>query len=76
MKVDLLIKGISQLVTAEGPGPKRGRAMRELKIVESAAIGISTGSMVVWTGRESDFGRARRRATVDVGGPRCRSRTG
>ena len=43
MKADLLITGISQLVTAEGAGPKRGRAMRELKIVESAAIGISAG---------------------------------
>jgi imidazolonepropionase len=66
MKVDLLIKGISQLVTAEGPGPKRGRAMRELKIVESAAIGISTGT-IAWTGREADWS-GEEEAVVDVAG--------
>jgi len=39
MKADLLITGISQLVTAEGAGAKHGRAMRELKIVEHAGDG-------------------------------------
>jgi imidazolonepropionase len=54
MKADLLITGISQLVTAEGAGPKHGRAMRELKIVEQAAIAMSAGA-VVWTGGESEW---------------------
>ena len=40
MKADLLVLGISELVTAEGAGPKRGRAMRELKIVNQAALAI------------------------------------
>ncbi|HXC94353.1 MAG TPA: imidazolonepropionase [Edaphobacter sp.] len=66
MKADLLIKGISQLVTAEGSGPKRGRAMRELKIVESAAIGISSGT-IVWTGREADWS-GETGAIIDVSG--------
>jgi imidazolonepropionase len=66
MKVDTLLVGISQLVTPEGAGPKRGRAMRELKIVESAAVGIAAG-IVVWTGRESEWmGEAG--TVVDVGG--------
>jgi imidazolonepropionase len=66
MKVDLLIKGISQLVTAEGPGPKRGPAMHELKVVESAAIGVSANT-IAWTGREADWsGEAE--AVVDVAG--------
>lgn len=66
MKVDLLIKGISQLVTAEGSGAKRGRAMRELKIVESAAIGVSADT-IVWTGREAEWsGEAA--TIVNVGG--------
>ncbi len=66
MKVDILVSGISQLVTATGPGPKRGRAMRELKIVESAAIGISSG-LIAWIGSESEWtGKTDR--TFDVGG--------
>lgn len=66
MKQDLLIRGISQLVTAEGAGPKRGRAMRDVKIVPQAAIAVSSGR-ITWTGKESDWiGEAE--STVDVGG--------
>lgn len=65
MKHDLLITGISQLVTAEGPGPKRGPAMRALKIVGQAAIAISSG-VIRWTGKASDWtGEAA--STVNVG---------
>jgi len=66
MKADTLITGISQLVTATGAGPKRGRAMRELKIVERAAIAISAG-LIVWIGRESDW-TYEAETTVDAGG--------
>jgi imidazolonepropionase len=66
MKADTLITGISQLVTATGPEPKRGRAMRELKIVEQAAIAISSG-LIAWTGRASEWTGAAE-TTVDVGG--------
>jgi imidazolonepropionase len=66
MKADVLITGISQLVTAEGPGPKHGRVMRELKIVERAAIAVSAG-VIVWTGRESER-VPEADAIVDVGG--------
>src|SRR5579862_9801003 len=66
MRADTLIVGISELVTAEGPAAKHGRAMRELKIVESAAVGISSGA-VVWTGRESEWaGDAQ--TVIDAGG--------
>jgi imidazolonepropionase len=54
MKEDLLITGISQLVTAEGAGAKRGRAMRTVKIVEQAAIAVSSG-VITWTGKERDW---------------------
>jgi imidazolonepropionase len=54
MKTDTLIKGISQLVTSTGSGPKHGRAMRELTLVESAAVAISSG-IIVWTGRASEW---------------------
>jgi imidazolonepropionase len=66
MKADTLITGISQLVTASGAGPKHGPTTRELTIVESAAIAISSGS-VVWRGRASEWtGEAR--TIVDAGG--------
>ena len=54
MKHDLLITGISQLVTAEGAGPRRGRDMSAVKLVENAAIAVSSGR-IAWTGRESDW---------------------
>ena len=54
MNAETLLVGISQLVTAEGSGSKHGLAMRALRIVESAAVGISDGT-VVWIGKESDW---------------------
>jgi imidazolonepropionase len=66
MKAEILITGISQLVTAEGAGPKHGLTMRKLKIVEQAAIGISAG-VIVWTGRETEW-KGEAEAIVDVGG--------
>ena len=66
MKADLLITGVSQLVTSEGGGPKHGRAMRELKIVEQAAIAISAG-FIVWTGRETEW-KDEAELAVDAGG--------
>src|SRR5271170_1041980 len=66
MKVDILVSGISQLVTATGPGPKRGRAMRELKIVKTAAIAISSG-FIAWIGSESEW-TGKTDSTFDVGG--------
>jgi imidazolonepropionase len=65
MKADTLITGISQLVTATDAEPKRGRAMRELKIVESAAIAISSG-LIAWTGRASEWTGVAE-TTVDAG---------
>jgi imidazolonepropionase len=65
MKADLLIRGISQLVTAHGPGPKRGAEMRQLTIVEHAALAIADGKLL-WVGPEADWsGNAA--VTVDVG---------
>jgi imidazolonepropionase len=64
MKSEILITGISQLVTAEGFGPKRGRTMRKLKIMERAAIAISAG-VIVWTGKESEW-KGKAEATVNA----------
>lgn len=66
MKADLLIRGISQLVSAEGAGPKRGAAMRAVEVVERAALAVSSG-LIVWAGKENEWsGDAA--VTVDAGG--------
>jgi imidazolonepropionase len=64
VKTDLLIKGISQLVTPEGPGPKRGPAMQTLRVIDRAAMAIS-GGVIVWVGPESDW-RGDAASTADV----------
>src|SRR5271170_2367996 len=66
MNADLLITGISQLVTARGSGPKHGVAMRELEVVQEASIAITEGR-IAWTGRSSDWD-GQVSATVDVEG--------
>ncbi len=65
MKADLLVRGISQLVTAEGPGPKHGSAMRELKVVENAALAVSD-RRILWTGSDTAW-HGDAAATLDVG---------
>jgi imidazolonepropionase len=54
MNADLLITGISQLVTARGRGPKHGAAMRELEVVHGTSIAI-TGGRIAWIGASSDW---------------------
>lgn len=66
MKTDLLITGVSQLVTAEGAEAKHGHAMRALKIVNDAAMAVVDGR-IAWVGGASAWtGDAA--TTVDVGG--------
>jgi imidazolonepropionase len=66
VKADMLIRGISQLVTAEGAEAKHGHAMSALRIVEDAAMAVSDGR-IAWVGRASDWsGQAD--TTVDLGG--------
>jgi imidazolonepropionase len=64
MKADLLVTGISQLVTARGPGPKRGAEMRKLHVTEHAALAIANG-VIQWVGTKLAWtGDAA--ATIDV----------
>jgi len=66
MKADLLVVGISELVTADGAGARRGPAMRALKTIRHAALAIVSGR-VAWVGEESDWaGEAE--TTVHAGG--------
>lgn len=69
MYADLLIHNIGQLVTLAGPpGPRRGAAMRDLGIIEDAAVAIAD-ERILATGRSADL-RAKVRAgeTLDAGG--------
>jgi len=66
MKSDLLITGVSQLVTAVGAEAKRGLAMREVTVLEQAAMAVS-GGRVAWVGKASEW-RGGAVTTVDVGG--------
>jgi imidazolonepropionase len=66
MNADILITGITQLATPPAPGPKFGAQMREVSLVENAAMAIS-GDRFAWVGPVAEWiGRASR--TVDLGG--------
>lgn len=66
MNADLLITGISQLATPIGAGARYGAQMREIAMLENAALAIA-GGCFVWTGAAQQWtGTAAR--TVDLGG--------
>ncbi len=65
MNADLLVRGISQLVTPQGPGPRRGAEMRQLLVIEQVAFAVAQGR-ILWIGPEAEWaGRATQ--TVDLG---------
>ncbi|MGC2637877.1 MAG: imidazolonepropionase [Acidobacteriaceae bacterium] len=70
LQADLLITGISQLVTVQKPGPKRGADMRSLQMIENAALALAedrilwTGPQSLWTGGAASTIDAGRRAVV------------
>jgi imidazolonepropionase len=66
MDAELLIRGISQLVTPVGPGPKHGAEMRRLPILEDAVLAIAEGK-VLWSGRREQWSGTVGE-TIDLGG--------
>ncbi len=63
---DLLLTGISQLVTAPGSGPRRGVAMGAVNITQDAAVAIDAGK-IAWLGPRSEWsGQAAN--TIDLEG--------
>lgn len=67
MNAQILFTNIAQLVTPTGAGvgAKRGAAMRELRILERAAIAVQDG-LIAWVGPESDW-HGQALETVDLG---------
>jgi imidazolonepropionase len=45
-KIDLLIHSADQLITCASDGPKRGKAMKSLGVIEQCAIAIHQGNIV------------------------------
>jgi imidazolonepropionase len=66
MKTELLITGISELVTAEGAAARHGREMGELKFFKDAALAISDGR-IDWVGSVADW-TGESAARIDLGG--------
>lgn len=55
IRADLVLHGISQLVTpAGGRGPVHGRQMGELLVIPDAVLAIA-GGRIVWTGARKDW---------------------
>jgi imidazolonepropionase len=53
-KTTLLIKNIGQLVTMQGPSPRRGRDMSEIGLIADGAIAVA-GDVVVAVGKSEDI---------------------
>lgn len=51
----LLLTNIGQLATPPALGPRRGSAMRELQLIEDAAIEVSDAGMISWVGPFSEW---------------------
>ena len=54
---DFVVRNIGVLATLRGPVPRLGAALRDLGVVEHAAVAAKDGS-VAWTGPESELGAA------------------
>jgi imidazolonepropionase len=54
MTVDRLLTNVAQLVTPSGSGAVRGRAMRELRIIEDAAVAVTAGR-ITWCGPRAEW---------------------
>lgn len=66
----LLITGCKQLLTLRGPVPRRGRALRELGIINDGALLVRDGRIVAVGARKAIERRkdARRAKKLDLGG--------
>jgi len=63
---ELLLTGISQLVTPFGDGPKRAAAMRQLRVVPEAAVAVDAG-VISWIGPEREWSGSAK-SVIDLGG--------
>ena len=69
MNIDLLIHNAAQLITCASPdGPKRGRAMQEVGLIEKGAVAVHQGQIVA-VGTTADVqAQYEARHTIDASG--------
>src|SRR5262245_3989302 len=67
--VDLIVENIRELVTLAGPpGPRRGKALREVAVIPDGAVAVASGR-VAMTGPRAEVRKAyKARATFDAQG--------
>src|SRR4051812_13333801 len=67
--VDLIVENTSQLVTLEGPpGPRRGKALREVTVIEDGAVAVAAGRVAL-CGKRADIKKTyKARKTIDAEG--------
>ena len=54
---DLVVRRVGRLATLAGAAPRTGAGMRELGILESAAV-AAAGGRIAWVGRDAEVGSA------------------
>ncbi len=54
---DLAVRRIGLLATLAGPAPRRGAAMRDLALLEDAAVAVA-GGRIAWVGKDAAFDAA------------------
>ena len=57
IQADFIVRNIGLLATLRGPVPRLGGALRDLGLVERAAV-AAAGGRIVWCGPETDLARA------------------
>lgn len=66
MRVDLLVRGITQLATPTGSQPRRGSRQGSLSVLSNAALAV-TGGMISWVGPHTTW-HGQSREEIDLGG--------
>jgi len=64
---DLVIRNIGQLLTMESDRPKKGAEMRELTVLENAALAIKDG-LIAWIGRDAEAAHLESAEVIDAEG--------
>lgn len=66
--VDLLLVNAAQVITCAGPGPKRGKALADIGLIEHGAVAVDEGQIVAIGPTAALQERFRGRTHLDVGG--------
>jgi len=68
MKIDLLLCHAAQVVTCSGTGPKHGKEMAEVRIIEDGAVAVAGGEIVAIGSSRDILSRYEAKERLDVTG--------